>query len=241
MTFGELRAVVAGGPDREGGGEGPVVVLMHGFGATGQDLVPLWREIIVPRATRFVFPAAPLVIGSFGPGLESRAWWRIDVVALEQALREGRERDLSREIPEGLAEARSLVRGALDAIEADLRPPPGGLVLGGFSQGAMLALDVALHDPRPLAGLALMSGTSIAEPLWAPRMASRAGLPIFQSHGTLDPLLPFRIAERLRDRLAEAGAVVEFVAFRGGHEIPPVVVRRLGAFLERVLGPWVER
>jgi phospholipase/carboxylesterase len=234
--LGGLRAVVTGGSDREGGGEGPVVVLMHGFGASGEDLVPLWRVLSVPRGTRFVFPAAPLTLSGDGSSFDSRAWWMIDVVALDRAIREGRERDLAAEIPDGLEEARALVRGALDAIEAELRPPAGALVLGGFSQGAMLALDVALADPRPLAGVAILSGTLLAESVWVPRMRGRAGLRVFQSHGTMDPLLPYRAAEALRHRLAAAGVEVEFLSFRGGHEIPPRVLDGLGAFLQRVLG-----
>ena len=59
--LGGLHAVVTGGTDGQGGGDGPVVVLLHGFGAPGDDLVPLTRFLAVPRAVRFVFPAAPLL------------------------------------------------------------------------------------------------------------------------------------------------------------------------------------
>jgi phospholipase/carboxylesterase len=232
--LGELDARIVGGTDREGGGEGPVVVLLHGFGAPGEDLVGLWRVLDVPRGTRFVFPAAPLSLGG-GYGMTARAWWMIDMVALDRAVREGRSRDLSGEVPEGLAEARAKVRSLLDAVEAQLRP--SALLLGGFSQGAMLSLDVALHDPRPLAGLALFSGTLLAESEWGPRFASRAGLPVVQSHGTHDPLLPYAMAETLRDRMSAAGLEVDFVPFRGGHEIPPGVLQRFGALAHRALAP----
>ena len=59
-TYGGLEVHIAGGPDREGGGNGPVVILLHGFGAPGDDLVSLWRMLRVPDAVRFVFPVAPL-------------------------------------------------------------------------------------------------------------------------------------------------------------------------------------
>ncbi|MGH7282639.1 MAG: hypothetical protein ACRELY_14020, partial [Polyangiaceae bacterium] len=61
--FGGLRAILAGGTDREGGGDGSVLVLMHGFGAPGDDLVSLWRVIDAPRGTRFIFPEAPIALG----------------------------------------------------------------------------------------------------------------------------------------------------------------------------------
>jgi phospholipase/carboxylesterase len=127
------------------------------------------------------------------------------------------------------------VVSVLDAVEEKLRPPPGGILLGGFSQGAMLSLDVALHDPRPLAGLALFSATLLAEPVWGPRMGSRPGLPVLQSHGTHDPLLPFAVAEKLRDLMSAAAMEVDFVPFRGGHEIPPVALQHFGALAHRVL------
>jgi len=81
----------------------------------------------------------------------------------------------------------------------------------------------------------LLSGTLLAEREWAPRMEGRKSLPVFQSHGAQDPLLPFAAAERLRDLLTQAGVTVEWVPFRGQHEIPGVVLERLGAFLTRCL------
>ena len=54
-TFGGLTVRLTGGADRDGGGSGgTVVVLLHGFGASGSDLVPLWRVLDVPETTRFV-------------------------------------------------------------------------------------------------------------------------------------------------------------------------------------------
>jgi phospholipase/carboxylesterase len=229
-TYGGLECVVTGGSDRQGGGDGPVVVLLHGFGAPGTDLVGLWRVLEVPRETRFVFPAAPLLLGGmYGDG---RAWWPIDMVALDRAMQRGEFRELSRDDPAELPAARAHVAALLDEVTAKLAPAGGKLFLGGFSQGAMLACDLALTEPtRPLAGLVLMSGTLLAEARWGTLFAGRAGLRVLQSHGQQDPLLPFATAERLRDALTRAGAHVEFLLFRGGHEIPMPVLTRLGVFL----------
>ena len=229
-TYGGLECVVTGGTDRAGGGDGPVVVLLHGFGAPGTDLVGLWRALDVPRETRFVFPAAPLRLGGmYGDG---RAWWMIDIAALDRAIARGEMRQLANEDPAELPAARAHIGALLDEISVKLAPAGGRLYLGGFSQGAMLACDVALTDPtRPLAGLVLLSGTLLAEARWTGLFAGRAGLRVLQSHGQQDPLLPFAMAERLRDALTTAGAQVEFLAFRGGHEIPMPVLTRLGAFL----------
>jgi phospholipase/carboxylesterase len=232
-TLASLDVVLTGGTDGDGGGSGPVVVLLHGFGAPGEDLVGLWRQFAAPRGTRYVFPAAPIDLGPANAG--GRAWWMIDLEARIRRDRLGK-RDVN-EIPDGLDDARPLVDALLDEATRVLAPPAGTLVLGGFSQGAMLSLDVALRSSRPLAGLVLMSGTHIAADEWAPRLAGRRDVPVFMSHGREDPILGFAIDEGLKDTLVAAGFQVEWAPFSGGHGIPPQVVDRVGAFLGRVLAP----
>jgi phospholipase/carboxylesterase len=202
-------------------------VLLHGFGAPGDDLVSLAGVYDLP--VRFVFPAAPIDLGGlYG---DSRAWWRLDLAKLEDDMRRGVARDRRSELPVGLVEARAQVTQVLAELERKLGVTADRLVLGGFSQGAMLSLDVALHAGAKPAGLILMSGTIIAEPEWMPRMASLAGTPIVLSHGRQDGLLPFAAAELLRDRLTEAGAVVDWQPFNGGHEIPMPVLAAGGKLL----------
>ena len=203
------------------------VVLLHGFGAPGDDLVSLASYLRTP--TRFVFPAAPIELGGlYG---DSRAWWRLDLAKLEADLRSGAVRDRRDEVPEGLPEVRAQVSRFLDELQAKLAIRDDQLVLGGFSQGAMVALDVALHRTAPPAGLILMSGTLLAEGEWGPRMASLKGVPVMQSHGKHDMLLPFSIAELLHDRLRAAGAEVDWQPFAGGHEIPSPVLDAVATLL----------
>ncbi|MGH7294412.1 MAG: alpha/beta hydrolase [Polyangiaceae bacterium] len=234
VEMGGLRVHVTGGTDRDGGVEGPVVVLLHGFGAPGEDLVSLHRVLAAPAGTRVLFPEAPISLAGMGFG-DGRAWWMIDVERL-MAIQMGRRGDaekLRAEVPAGLSSAREKVLAMLGDVEKTMKP--SHLVLGGFSQGAMLSCDVALRSGVRLDGVVLMSGTLIAEAEWAPLFAKRAGLQAFQSHGQEDALLPFSNAERLRDRMTQAGWNVSWVAFRGGHEIPGLVLDGLSAFLGRTL------
>lgn len=230
-----LDVIAAGGEDREGGGDGPLVVLCHGFGAPGEDLVPLFRQLAVPREVRFAFPAAPLDLGAtLGPAYRGgRAWWMIDPKSLEEAQR-GIRRDRSHVVPEGLAEARTMVTALLGELGGLLGATPEKTILGGFSQGAMVSLDVALRLPHRLAGLCLMSGSIVAVDEWQPLFATLKGVPIVQSHGRSDPLLPFDIAEKLRDLLRDAGADVRWVEFSGGHTIPGSVLDALGKLINDV-------
>jgi phospholipase/carboxylesterase len=229
LELGTLKAHVTGGTDREGGGKGPVVVLLHGYGAPGTDLVPLWRELAVPHAVRFVFPEAPLELGFGG-----RAWWPIDMARLQDRSSPAAIERLTTEVPPGIDTARSALLELLQVLERDFGALPEQTLIGGFSQGAMLATDVVLRTSRPFGGLAVLSGTLISHDEWSPLMSARRGLPVLQSHGRADPVLPFQVAEQLRDELVAAGLPVEFIAFNGGHGIPGGVLDGLARLIKRL-------
>ena len=229
--LGGLNVRLTGGSDRKGGGNGPLVLLLHGFGAPGDDLVALADVLHVPAGTRFVFPEGPLSL-SFGPR-DARAWWIIDMARIAADQAAGRVRDLSQDIPKGLAPARATMLTFLKEVEQKFGADPRKTILGGFSQGAMLSCDVMLRTTQPYAGLIQLSGTLLAAQEWAPLLQNRKGLPVFQSHGMQDELLPYVGAERLRDTLTHAGLSVEWYSFRGGHEIPRAVLQRLGTFITK--------
>ncbi|UVT15778.1 MAG: esterase [Nitrospira sp.] len=231
--LGGLKVRLLGGSDGHGGGHGPVVMLLHGFGAPGDDLVPLAEVIDVPAGTRWLFPEAPLSLNmGFG---DSRAWWIIDFAKIQEDRAAGRIRDLSVETPQGLALARDRLLAFLKELPRQLPIDYKRTVVGGFSQGAMLTCDAVLHTDYPFAGLVQLSGNLLAQSVWSPLMPKRKGLPVFQSHGTLDDILAHIGAERLRDALSQSGLAVEWHSFRGGHEIPEPVLRRLSGFIMKAL------
>ena len=223
-----------GGTDGEGGGQGPLVILLHGFGAPGSDLLPLADVLQGPGGTRWMFPEAPLQL-DMGYG-EARAWWMIDMARLEADRREGRVRDLSSEVPHGLLQARQALEAFLVTLPRVLAVDMRKTIIGGFSQGAMLTCDLVMRTAFPCAGLIQLSGSLLAKQDWRPSIGKRAGLPVFLSHGTQDPILPYVMAERLRDELLAAGLKVQWQSFRGGHEIPEPVLRQLSGFMMKVLG-----
>lgn len=224
-----LRVRVTGGTDGRGGGDNPMIMLFHGFGAPGDDLIPLAGAIDVPAGTRWLFPEGPLSL-SMGFG-DSRAWWIIDMARIQEDRATGRVRDMSMEIPQGLALARERLLAFLKELPRHLPIDYKRTVIGGFSQGAMLTCDALLHTDYPFAGLVQLSGNLLAQPEWAPLMRKRKGLPVFQSHGTQDDILSYVGAERLRDALNKSGLPVDWHSFRGGHEIPETVLRSLSQFL----------
>lgn len=232
-SLGGLKTRLTGGTDGNGGGNGPVVILLHGFGAPGDDLVALADWIAAPEGTRLLFPEGPLALNmGFG---ESRAWWIIDMARLEADRMAGRVRDLSAEVPRGLPQAREAIEKFLQDLPRSIPVDFTKTVIGGFSQGAMLTCDLIMRTALPCAGLVQLSSSLLAKQDWRPAVAKRTGLPVFQSHGTQDPILPYVMAETLRDELSSAGLSVEWHSFRGGHEIPEIVLRQLGLFLTKVL------
>jgi phospholipase/carboxylesterase len=212
------------------------VVLCHGFGASGTDLVPLAQELLARApalgdSVRFIFPAAPLSLEGFGG--EARAWWPIDfeaVVAARASGPQGRAAMRAR-VPEGLAAARRQLAACVEAVCQTSGLPMARVVLGGFSQGGMVTTDLALRQDEAPAALVVLSGTLVAETEWRARAIRRQGLHVLQSHGRQDPILPFEDAVALQALLAAAGLDVDFLPFDGGHTIPLEVLDRLGSLL----------
>jgi len=214
--------VIRLGPLREGDKGGALVVLLHGWGARGDDLAPLARALERPR-TRFLVPAAPLSRPGGG-----RAWWQLDASRRPAQV-------WTDELPqhhEPNAEV-AAARGAVQALLRDSRQrcAPDSIAIAGFSQGAMLALDIALAADPPVDRAAALSGVLLADSL--PALHQKKGSPpaVFVAHGRRDPVLPFAGGASIEKVLAPYGHHVSFFPFDGGHEIPEAVVGRLGEFL----------
>jgi phospholipase/carboxylesterase len=211
------------------------VLLCHGYGAPGTDLLPFAAALgqidrRLADGVQFVFPEAPLTLEDIGHPI-GRAWWRLDLERLQRQLQSRQVDEVRNNQPAELPAARRALTEVLAEWSRDSGLPVSRCVLGGFSQGAMLSIDVALHLPESPAGLAVLSGCLHNEQEWLGLVAARSGLPVFQSHGTYDYLLPYFTGLWVRDLLETAGCAVEFVEFPGGHEIPWNVLERLAAFL----------
>lgn len=206
---------------------GKTVVLFHGYGADCHDLAPLAGVFPPGLAARWVFANAPLTV-PIGPHSTGRAWFPIDMAALEAAMRRGGHRDFSGETPAGFLEGAASAAAFVDALGVE----PENLVLGGFSQGAMMATEVALSMAEAPRSLVVLSGALVTKARWQTALAKRGpSLRVFQAHGRGDPVLSFRDAETLQALLAASGAKVTWTPFDGGHEIPEIVLRGVAGFL----------
>jgi len=209
------------------GGKGPpTIVLLHGYASTEKDWAPFVKTLQLPTGARFIFPRGPYLAKRSDGAPAGRAWWHLDLST--DMHRGALGADLSGEAPSGIDDAAKAVR-ALLCQRGNREAQP--FILGGFSQGAMVAAQVAFQSDEPLRALILLSGTLVDEKMWNASYARRKGLHVFISHGRADPTLSFAVADRMRSEMTAAGLLVTWFPFDGGHETPAVVVTALNEFL----------
>jgi len=204
------------------------VIWLHGLGADGHDFEPIvpYLELDPGLGVRFVFPHAPKRAVTINMGMIMPAWY--DVRALD--LR--RDQDV-----EGIADSAGHVR-SLIARENERGIPTERIVLAGFSQGGAMALYVGLRYPETLAGiLALSCYMILGDDLVSEAAEANRVTKIFQGHGEWDPMVPPARGEAARDQLRELGHEVEWKTYPMAHEVHPLEIRDVGAWLpERLSG-----
>jgi phospholipase/carboxylesterase len=180
----------------------PLVLVMHGRGADANDLADLAPMVDPPGGARFVFPNAPKAFEA-APGMIFGYTW------------------FDGWPPRGssLQEARAAVLELLDELVARYPTPPGKLIVSGFSQGGLMAIDVGYRTRQPLAGIVVMSG-AIAE-ADAPDFDARKDIPVLIVHGTDDDMIPVLAARRARRLLEQHGIEPEYHEFPMGHHVTP--------------------
>ena len=223
-TIGQTRAL------RAVGNPSCSISLFHGYGASMADLAPLADYIRQVTDATLYFPNGPLQV-PIGPGWFGSAWFPIDFVELEKLRTAGGVRDLSQALPAGFDHARAVA----DSFYADISNRHEKNIIGGFSQGAMLATDLMLRSEKLPAGLIILSGTLVAENEWRPMAMKRAGYCFYQSHGRQDMILPYFMAQRLNKMLNECGLQGELVSFEGGHEIPQTALSGMLQYIQQIL------
>ena len=212
-----------------------VVVLCHGYGASGADLADFGPHLIqgspkIAQRCRFVFPEAPQDLTPLGmPG--GRAWWPINMAQLAEAQQTRSYEVLTTVEPDGLQEASEQLANAVKEIQEASGVDDSSTVMGGFSQGAMVSTDVVLRRKLTPAQLVIFSGTLLCRDDWTRMAQEHSGCAVLQSHGKQDVVLPYAPSEWLRDMLSDNGFTVDFQPFNGPHTIPMRVLQNFAATL----------
>jgi phospholipase/carboxylesterase len=233
IQIGELEATLIGQHESPKS----IVVLCHGYGAPGDDLVGIGESILAGRpelatSTLWVFPEAPIVMDEMYGG---RAWWPLNVAALVEAVERGDFESLEQASPPGIVEARRQLTELIETLMSQHSIGYDMLVLGGFSQGSMISTDVALHLSSKPALLVIYSGALICRDLWAKLAAKEEKLNVFQTHGEADPVLGAPMGAALHALLIEHGHQVSFQSFMGGHTIPMPAIQSLADEMQQIV------
>ncbi len=211
------------GPERPAasGRADSLVVFLHGYGADGEDLIGL-AEPLAPHLpnTRFMAPNAPQPCVNNPMGFQ---WFPIPWL------------DGSSPVDASIAAraAFDLLGRWLDGVAADT--PPERTVLMGFSQGTMMALQVGLRRPAPLAGIVGFSGRLLEPERLEAEITARP--PVLLLHGDQDPVVPFASMAEAAGALEAAGVETRTHVSRGiGHGIAPDGLSLALGFIRERLG-----
>jgi phospholipase/carboxylesterase len=202
----------------------PLVVLLHGFGASMYDLAGL-APAIDPGGYIYACPNAPYAIdiggGQLGfswsrgrPGLPDLAEASSDEPTVEERLAE-----------------------FLDELTREAETRPGDVLLAGFSQGGGLTLRFGLPRPDVFAGLAVLSGAFRNADGFEAGLPPRRDQPIFIAHGLYDPMVTLQRGQETRALLEGAGYQPEYHEYEMAHEISEEVIYDLVPWIHRVLPP----
>ena len=206
-------------PPASGGRPTRLVILLHGLGADGNDLIglaPHWAPLL-PSA-EFLSPNAPFPCDMAPYGYQ---WFS------------AQDRSPSAVLA-GARAAAPFLQTFIDDALAERGLDEADLALVGFSQGTMMSLFVGLRRTKPAAGIVGFSGRLLAPELLAEELRSRPRTLLV--HGTDDPLVPYESLGIAKAALEGAGVPVETLTCDGiGHSIDEDGLRRGGSFLKDVL------
>jgi len=195
------------------------LVLLHGRGADEADLLP-FLDLLDPRRRLVgITPGAPLFLPPGG-----RHWYAVPRVGHPD--------------PATFAQTWATLTAFVDAIPAATGVPWERIILGGFSQGSVMAYALGLGAGRPSpAGIVAISGFVPTVAGWEPDLAARAGLPVWIAHGRNDPVISVEFGRAARDLLTAGGLDVTYEESDAAHHVDPRAIAALPAWVERVLPP----
>jgi phospholipase/carboxylesterase len=193
------------------------IVLFHGRGADEYDLYPLLDVLDPERRLLGVTPRGQF---SFPPG--GAHWYALREVGFPD--------------PDTFLDSYENVGTWLDAFLEEHGIGHDRTVLGGFSQGGVMAYSFSLGAgrPRPAATLALSSFVPTVEGF---ELDLSEVPPVAVGHGLYDPIIPVEFGRRARTLLEEAGASVLYREYPLPHAIDPTFLVELRGWLSRAAAP----
>lgn len=202
------------------------IIWLHGLGADGNDFVPLVPELGLPEslAIKFIFPHAPVRPVTINNGFEIRAWF--DMLSMDRQ-NNSKEEDILITV--------SWINQFIDQ-EIKNGVSSKKILLAGFSQGGVIALQAGLRYPKKLAGImALSTYIPFDKELLQQTNPAQKGLPIFAAHGAHDPVIPVESWQDYVPKLEAQDFNVEAHSYPMEHSLCAEEIRDISAWLQKVL------
>ncbi|PCI69909.1 MAG: carboxylesterase [Piscirickettsiaceae bacterium] len=201
------------------------VIWLHGLGASNNDFAPLVPELGIQDdlGIRFVFPQAPDMPVSINNGMVMPAWYDISVMDL-----------MKRADADGIATSSNIITDMIND-EIAMGIDPSNIVIAGFSQGGVIAIDAGIRFPNTLAGImALSTYIPMRDTLPNASQSGNGSIPIFYGHGDFDPVIPIEQAESARTFLEENGYSVKWHTYPMEHSVSPKEIDHIKTWLTKV-------
>jgi phospholipase/carboxylesterase len=199
------------------------VIFIHGLGDSGHGWSEIARAFAQLGAIRFVFPHANNMPVTMNNGMSMPSWYDIDLTQRE------------REDESGLRASQAQIEALIEREKAR-GIPAHRIVIGGFSQGCVMALQTGLRHPEKLAGLMCLSGyLPLADKVADERHAAGAGMPIFMAHGRSDKVILATWGAQSRDKLVALGYQVEWHDYPMEHSSCMDEYRDMALWLKKIL------
>lgn len=210
-------------------GENPkaTIIWMHGLGSDCWDFVPIIKELQLPDTLpiRFIFPQAPSRPITINNGYVMPGWYDITPDELSGSTRKADEK--------GVRESQGFINALIER-EIVRGMPPDKIILAGFSQGGVIALQTALRHPQELGGvLALSTYLALADSLPAEKTSANANIPIFMAHGTRDPMIALPLARASHEALKAQRYQVEWHEYPMEHSVCAEEVADVSAWIAK--------
>ena len=197
------------------------IIWLHGLGASGHDFEPLvpFLKINATLPIWYIFPHAPSIPVTINNNFVMPAWY--DIYSLER----GSEID-----EDGIKNSSNRIANLIEDIERE-GIPSDRIIIAGFSQGGVIAIETALTYPKRLAGLISLSSYFPTYKSIKP-IEANSNVPILICHGIKDPVVTEDMGEKTYQTLTQMGYKVEYNTYNTEHNVIPEELEDIGDWIE---------
>lgn len=212
-------------PHQTPGSAAGLLILLHGWGANRHDLAGLAPYLKRPEID-MVFPDAPFPHPQVPGGC---MWYGLS----SEFTATGANLGMGDQFEAEVKQSRALLLDWIQGLTEQTGIPLSQTILGGFSQGGAMTLDLSYR--LPVAGLMVLSGFLHGDLPQSPDDLTFPLPPMLLAHGRQDPVVPLVLAHEARDALTHLKAPLQYHELEMGHEISLELLNLMQTFIGEVV------